>query len=299
MFKIGDKVKTLHDSEIAIVTNVFPDGKVEIEYEDFGMRDIYHLSELVPVSLKKNTPAPQPQTPSPPVKKTNFSEELLLKISSLKNDSLAYEIINNSDFMMNALVAKEQGKNIIAPLQSLTLKPGEQAPIINFPFSEYSDYKKILAYVIKFQSSPHHFIPAEIHRIKINLPKLSLKHSLEKGVVLPMKKDTPEQVLIKKQASTDKEKNLPEEIDLHAEKLFPPEELKRYSPDEIFALQLSRFKTFLEAHIIKGSEKCTIIHGLGKEVLKNEIHSTLHNNPFISCYEVISKGGATVIHFKK
>ncbi len=305
VFKIGDKVKTLDSSEVAVVRNVFPDGKVEIEYPDFGIKETHYSADLVPVSIKNVSVSPEEEpSEKEPFEKArtleiqNFREEILLKVNWVKSDTITYEIINNSDYFFNLLIAKESRKNYIFPLKSFTLSPKASEIVLNFPFRDYAEYKKILAYVIKFENRSHHFIPAEIHRVKVNLPKLSLKNFSEKEVILPMKKEVFSSKENKEERSSNKEKVLPSELDLHAEKLLAPEDLKRYAPGDLLSLQLNKFRTFLEAHIVKGSEKCTVIHGIGKEVLKSEIHYILSKSNFVSKYEVIAKGGATIIYLK-
>lgn len=74
-----------------------------------------------------------------------------------------------------------------------------------------------------------------------------------------------------------------DEIDLHIEKLTADH--ARMSNTEIITLQLRRFDDFLAKAIRIGVERVFVIHGVGKGVLRDEIHRKLRHNHHVIDYK--------------
>jgi hypothetical protein len=73
-----------------------------------------------------------------------------------------------------------------------------------------------------------------------------------------------------------------DKIDLHAWALV--DEPKDYTAAELFILQLERLEAYLDEAIQVGFDKVTIIHGIGKGRLKEEIFRRLHKHPYVKDY---------------
>ncbi len=96
------------------------------------------------------------------------------------------------------------------------------------------------------------------------------------------------------------EKSFYHVIDLHIEELVP--DWKGLSNFEILSIQLSAFEKQIELAIQHHQPTLTVIHGVGKGKLKEEIHLWLKGRPFIRDYsdqfDPFYGNGATTIHFQ-
>jgi len=88
-------------------------------------------------------------------------------------------------------------------------------------------------------------------------------------------------------------------IDLHAEKLTA--HWQSMQPDEILQLQLDELTKWLDLAVAHNLPAMVIIHGVGKGVLRNEIHSLLKTRKevksFVQQYEPAYGDGATRVFF--
>jgi DNA-nicking Smr family endonuclease len=73
------------------------------------------------------------------------------------------------------------------------------------------------------------------------------------------------------------------EIDLHIEKLTADH--SRMSNTEMITLQLRRFDDFLARAVRLGIDRAFVIHGVGKGVLRDEIHRKLRHNQHVIDYK--------------
>ena len=89
-------------------------------------------------------------------------------------------------------------------------------------------------------------------------------------------------------------------IDLHIEELVA--NWKGLSNFEILSIQLNAFERQIELAIQHHQPTLTVIHGVGKGKLKEEIHQWLNGKPFIRSYsdqfDPFYGNGATTIHFQ-
>ncbi|NDC78621.1 MAG: hypothetical protein EBZ67_12225 [Chitinophagia bacterium] len=89
-------------------------------------------------------------------------------------------------------------------------------------------------------------------------------------------------------------------VDLHIEKLI--QEWKSLPNHEILAIQLAAFEKAYEAIIDHRQPMLTVIHGVGKGVLRDEIHERLRSkrevSSFVNQYHPLFGYGATEIHLR-
>jgi DNA-nicking Smr family endonuclease len=96
-------------------------------------------------------------------------------------------------------------------------------------------------------------------------------------------------------------KDIPKyELDLHIEHLVDnPRDLQAA---EIIQIQRAELEKYLQIAIQHQQDKMVIIHGVGKGVLRNEVHQALKENRFIhsidSGWQSGYGFGATIVHFK-
>lgn len=94
-------------------------------------------------------------------------------------------------------------------------------------------------------------------------------------------------------------KKIIEEVDLHIEQLT--KDYHHLSNAEIIQMQLTVFHQVLDKAMASGQAALTVIHGVGKGVLKEEIHKILKSTPevryFISDWMPKYGAGATQVFF--
>ena len=90
-------------------------------------------------------------------------------------------------------------------------------------------------------------------------------------------------------------KNSIQTVDLHIEKLA--KDHKSLKNHQILDIQLSYFTTQLNTAIQQKQKEVICIHGIGKGVLRQQIHELLKGNARVKEFYAINDGGATKIVF--
>jgi len=92
----------------------------------------------------------------------------------------------------------------------------------------------------------------------------------------------------------------PSVVDLHIERLVA--DTRTLQPFEILDIQLAAFEKAYDAIVAHRQPMLTVIHGVGKGVLRDEIHERLrmkrHVSTFVNQYHPLFGYGATEIHFR-
>lgn len=117
----------------------------------------------------------------------------------------------------------------------------------------------------------------------------------------PKESIIPTKQMLVKQKQTDWRDALPRlEIDLHIENLLP--DTKGLNNADILQIQLAALHDHLRAVMNNRQERTVIIHGLGKGVLRDEVHKALREIPQVSKFSNEWQGrygfGATEVWFK-
>ncbi len=73
-------------------------------------------------------------------------------------------------------------------------------------------------------------------------------------------------------------------LDLHLEVLYPEDYGSIRSTDAL-DIQLAAFREFLAEGIQKHQSKITVVHGIGRGKLRDQIHTLLDQNPFVKKYQ--------------
>ncbi len=89
------------------------------------------------------------------------------------------------------------------------------------------------------------------------------------------------------------------ELDLHIESILS--DSKGLSNAEMLHLQISMLEKYLQIAIVNKQERMVVIHGIGKGVLRQEVHRVLRKNIFVHEIEIGYQSGygfgATLVHF--
>ncbi|MGC4057482.1 MAG: Smr/MutS family protein [Chitinophagaceae bacterium] len=90
------------------------------------------------------------------------------------------------------------------------------------------------------------------------------------------------------------------ELDLHIEQLMP--DTKGLSNTEMLDIQLAELKRYLRIALTNRQDRMLIVHGLGKGVLRQEVHKLLKTTEWVDRIEDGWQAGygfgATLVHFK-
>jgi hypothetical protein len=90
------------------------------------------------------------------------------------------------------------------------------------------------------------------------------------------------------------------EVDLHIEKLV--DHAEGLSPSDMLLMQLAELQKQLDLAIARRQSSLVVIHGVGKGVLRGEVHEILHHTPqvksFVNQYDARYGYGATEIFFE-
>lgn len=118
--------------------------------------------------------------------------------------------------------------------------------------------------------------------------------------ISPQKKAPPQNFEIRTSSKQVSEPVASYEVDLHAEQLT--DSLRGMSNADIIQMQLSTLQTYLRLAINNHQERITIIHGLGKGKLRDEVHRILSQTPEVDSYVNEWHGkygfGSTEVKFK-
>ncbi len=85
-------------------------------------------------------------------------------------------------------------------------------------------------------------------------------------------------------------------IDLHIEKLA--KDYKKLNSSQIISIQLAHFDSKLKSAIRLKQKEVVCVHGIGKGVLRKQIHELLKGNLSVKEYYNLNDRGATKIIFK-
>ncbi len=73
-------------------------------------------------------------------------------------------------------------------------------------------------------------------------------------------------------------------LDLHLDALYPEDHTSIAKP-EALGHQIQAFRDFMSRSIKEKQSKITVIHGIGKGKLREQIHALLESNPFVKKYQ--------------
>lgn len=145
--------------------------------------------------------------------------------------------------------------------------------------------KKLFQYLTQLTNSEIAYISIPIER-----ELLQNAENFPKEISLTFQNPLQQSIQNKKRIS---------EIDLHIEKLIS--DYEHLSNAEIIQIQLKHFEDALQYAITMNQDTLTVIHGVGKGVLKEEIHNTLRMykevRHFVSDWMPKYGNGATQIFF--
>ncbi len=185
------------------------------------------------------------------------------ELIEVKKKVAAYE-----NFYLHTLAQSQLSEH---PKFTLKLSPaGEPLADIALKINPNKLYKNLIA--LNQQSLPAYFIKIGESIYSIYVPETIDLSKLEQIKVNKIVSDTP---------TTKPDKTV---IDLHLEALYPDDYTSIAKP-EALGHQMQAFRDFLNKSIKEKQPKITVIHGIGKGKLREQIHAVIESNTFVKKYQ--------------
>lgn len=297
MFKIGEKVRMLHDIHEGVVLKVKDRGIIEIETTEGFVIPVLER-ELVKIHGME-TPAPVSPKQEKAFVKTR--ERFGLGVEKISIDRYRLYLINEtSNSFVGTVNFKKQGS--FYNHSSFSVDAMESKQILGqFEMSSFELWNRIQLQLLPFQEEKEakKWIQTEL---VLKAPKL-----LDTENLIPIVKKagfyveidiTDQKIEPSEETKTELSKSILNElvIDLHAEKLG----LKSETLD-FLDLQYKEFLKAFDRCVHEEIPKLIVVHGVGKGILKNTIHQFLAGNEQINHFRDAHKEkfgyGATEILF--
>ncbi|WP_025762300.1 Smr/MutS family protein [Dyadobacter tibetensis] len=327
---IGDRVRLVHGKEEGIIFAFLPGNIVEIEIED-GFRIPVLQKEIVTIAaeekqrMAKTSQGIQPRKETEHVFKPSApfaAKGIYLAFVAVNDRALTVHIINNSDWTVPFTASTHDGslhKGIGAgalparssqKLTEVQLKDFESWPVFDFQLLFFREgnyelplpiHKKMKCRAQSFYNSKQKapVIQKDAYVFQLDLENLKQPETVvEVGLSDRLRERMMDGAAIESEKSPLEQ---PDDIvDLHIEKLnTASENLKK---EQILAMQLKAFDTYLERAIAGGMEHITFIHGVGSGALRDELHRRLSKNKDIQYFKDAQKEkfgyGATLVYLK-
>lgn len=338
-YEIGDEIIVLHSNEAGKVVEIMNDKMVMINvrgvkfpaYMDQIDFPYFHRFTQKPLQRPETKPKVYVENipkekPKPTQLKVSEGVWLLMmpkfsfdEYNDEVVDLLKVYLVNKSDlglsFQYDQYFLTENSFSLqseIGPFQDfylhdLLFERINDTPTYHFSFSLLTPQKqKALKHEVPLKIKGKQFFQKIEEAKQKNLPTISFKlfDDYPDKAVAPVKFELPPIAEKKFQAYSANEarKHLPPArsvIDLHIEKLT--NDWEKMSNAEILNTQLNEFHKWFDLAIAHHQHSLIVIHGIGKGVLKDEIHDELklkrNVKTFINQYHPKYGYGATEIYF--
>jgi hypothetical protein len=313
--KIGDKVRLVHGKESGIITRVIDAQQIEVEIED-GFRIPVAKREVTIIASdeglltgKTSAAAPDQATTS-----KTLNGALQIAFQAFNDRTHRVFLINERNCAVLFSCFKKTKQQTVL-IQSGKLESNSILSLDEWNTSEFSNWPNLLFQFIYLLPSVEKMVQPYSTEIIIKAEKFyknKKHHPLLKGeantwiIDSDLKLDAKEIEVLTTALNNPVTANLlafdePEpEVDLHIEKLDA--DWNSLTPLQIMHKQTSTFEKKLDQAIACGMDEITFIHGVGNNVLKNELHKRLSKDKRIDFFKDAKKErfgyGATLVKLK-
>lgn len=304
-FRTGDRVRFLHDTGTGIVTGFSADGKISVLVDDF-LEESFPADQLVPDQSAAEQAAKelqQKKTSEPPVSLfPDTVDGVWLGYTQVSGkESCKLFLWNNTPYRLFLNLMVQPGMSSGMSYHEPGIEPGEQMYLLDFvPPVQGSgaEWRFQLLYLAKPGQSV--LSPLDVSlKFKPGFYKKSA--SPDTPVLFRCLNHTEGQMAAEAEPLVKhKFARVPEEVDLHAEKL---EGIQPGMKDhEILEVQMNEFVRWMDLAIMSGAKSITFIHGVGKGSLKSRILKYVSAHQDVDFFEDAQKEkfgyGATKISFR-
>lgn len=314
--KIGDKVRLVHGKESGMITRIIDALQIEVEIED-GFRIPVAKKEVTVISSEEGLltgKASAPEAGQPTSVKT-LDGTIQIAFQAFNDRTHRVFLINerNCAVLFSCFKKTKQQTELI---QSGRLDGGSVLSLDEWNTSEFSSWPNLIFQFIYLLPSVEKIIQPYSTEVIVKAEKFyknKKHHALLKGVANTWPIDSDLKLENKDIETLAAALNNPSsavtgvafeepehEVDLHIEKLEA--DWESLTPMQIMHIQTSTFEKKLDQAIACGMDEIIFIHGVGNNVLKNELHKRLSKNKRIDFFKDAKKErfgyGATLVKLK-
>ncbi|MEZ4829930.1 MAG: Smr/MutS family protein [Bacteroidia bacterium] len=314
-FRVGQKVRVLHQSGEGVITALIDKEHVEVDMGDDFAIDM-HISEVVPVdSAEPEFSDSRQKSESVPTVRRTFDPSMVdLSLAVIRKDEKNLEfILANPEPVDILYTCYQQSLKNFNGVSSGQIESGNYRSLFILPKDQAIQIKGLYFQVLAFtpgKGYPHTLETVEFpwSRNSISQPSRHIPAFKNDGWLFSLrenqqKKDVDsiadsEFVRIRRHDTPAKRKEV--ELDLHIEALVKnPFE---FAPSEILQFQLRHLEKALSDALTENYASLIIIHGVGEGKLRKAVKELLSQTPHIKSFESADPGrygnGATKVIFK-
>ena len=313
--KIGDKVRLVHGKESGIITRVIDAQLIEVEIED-GFRIPVAKREVTVISSEEGLITGKTTAPAVDQATTGKTLDGAIQIAFQAFNDRTHRVflINERNCPVLFSCFKKTKQNTVL-IQSGKLESNSILSLDEWNTNEFSSWPNLIFQFIYLLPSVEKIVQPYSTEISIKAEKFyknKKHHPLLKGeantwaIDSDLKLNAKEIEILTTALNNPTAPNLlafdePEsEVDLHIEKLDA--DWNSLTPMQIMHKQTTTFEKKLDQAIACGMDEITFIHGVGNNVLKNELHKRLSKDKRIDFFKDAKKErfgyGATLVKLK-
>ncbi|WP_018344066.1 Smr/MutS family protein [Cytophaga aurantiaca] len=314
--KIGDKVRLVHGKESGIITRVIDAQQIEVEIED-GFRIPVAKREVTIIATEEGLLTGKTSAPVADQNTTVKTLDGTLQIAFQAFNDRTHRVFlineRNCPVLFSCFKKTKQHTLLI---QSGKLESNSILSLDEWNTSEFSSWPNLIFQFIYLLPSLEKLVQPYSTEVIVKAEKFyknKKHHPLLNGeantwaIDSDLKLDTKEIEVLTAALNTPSASadllafDEPEaEVDLHIEKLDA--DWNSLTPMQIMHTQTTTFEKKLDQAIACGMDEITFIHGVGNNVLKNELHKRLSKDKRIDFFKDAKKErfgyGATLVKLK-
>lgn len=286
-FKVGEKVRFLHEKMEGIVQEILGDTKVLVLVDDLLEEEV-PVSELVKIHRSERNLRSNEQEKEIPEFLSKVARKLPLALAITRNRLGVYELwlLNPTplELMFNVFVRIRKKTE---PLNSGRAEGRSEMFIGKLSSDQFHHCKSLLFQILKYSGHPD-FNPRDPLVVEITLRSeifnekpIFIESLGREGYFLPLEKaedDTiAEPAKVKK---VEQPAGPPSEvIDLHIQKLV--KSFDGLDGNAMLAIQIEAFQQALNQAVLHNMSRIIFIHGVGSGRLKEDIETILESHQFV------------------
>ncbi|MEM6269278.1 MAG: Smr/MutS family protein [Bacteroidota bacterium] len=319
-FKVGQRVRFLHEQGEGIVQRILSNNRLEVLVDDFlelemGTDEVVHIhaqEEILRRPDEEDEPAakvliPQVSDRQPPslVLARNADRDYELWLLNPGGSEMHFNVFlktRNKYRGLNSAICAPRDKFFIAKISTQDFHNAQQiyVQVLPFPIGEF--VKPVPPFVLQISIKTQVF-----NRKAESVPELGLE-----GYEFILE-ETADPLLEAIDRASTQDSNFritrkgkgggasaPQVVDLHIEKLV--DNPARLNSPTMLNIQLEHFERKLTDANLHHARSIVFIHGVGSGKLKREMKQRLAEYDFVSHFRaadpVLYGNGATVVHFK-
>ena len=316
-FRVGQRVRLLHESGEGVVTKLIDKKHVEVDLGDDFPIDM-HVDEIIAIDRKEQSYlTPEEESKSSSQSQLSFGptvSEVSLAILGIENDTYEFFLMNPEPVDMLYSCYSQYPKWYEGSAWG-SLPSEEYRHLFSLTGKQMTRLKGFRFQLLSFMPGKGHPHPPILvdfswNRNRVLSPPRRVKALNAEGWVYSLREDLQKQSIEKikdsefiriKQHDTDNYSiAFKPEIDIHIEELV--DNPLAYSPSEMIKLQIDHVEKALADALLNNYPGMVIIHGVGSGTLKQAVKLILEKSPHVKSFRPADPArygnGATEVFFK-